>query len=79
VTTREAAELPGLTQARIRQLCAEGPIPCRKLGGDSFLKESDVKRFAKLPPGVRWPPAPASLGRGQGARGRERIAILASH
>jgi excisionase family DNA binding protein len=52
LSTQEAADILGVTSSRVRQLCAEGALPCQKLGRDWFLKRSDVKAFAKLPPGV---------------------------
>jgi excisionase family DNA binding protein len=52
LSTQEAADILGVTSSRVRQLCAEGALPCQKLGRDWFVKRSDVVKFSRLPPGV---------------------------
>jgi excisionase family DNA binding protein len=43
LTTQQAAEKLGISDARVRQLILEGRLPAEKLGRDLFIKESDLK------------------------------------
>ena len=61
LTTGEAAEALGVTQARIRQLCGEGYLPATKRGRDWWIKRKDLEEFADLPPGKTG--SPRRLGR----------------
>ena len=47
ITTKEAAELTGYTDARFRQLAIEGTIAARKRGRDWFLSKADVLAYAE--------------------------------
>jgi excisionase family DNA binding protein len=47
ITTGEAAELTGYTQAYVRQLILKGRLKAHKLGRDWFLKRSDVEEYAE--------------------------------
>ena len=42
LTTREAAEILGVTVGRVQQLVAEGRLPSVKVGRDRFILESDL-------------------------------------
>lgn len=45
LTTAEAAEALGVTDARIRQLCAAGSLACQKIGRDWLIPADEVERY----------------------------------
>jgi excisionase family DNA binding protein len=47
ITTTEAAELTGYTDARFRQLAASGAIAAKKRGRDWFLSKADVLAYTE--------------------------------
>ena len=47
ITTKEAAELTGYSDARFRQLAARGVIVARKRGRDWFLDKASVLAWAE--------------------------------
>jgi excisionase family DNA binding protein len=56
LSTREAAELLGLSPNRVRQLISSGQIPAHRVGRAYVLLEEDVRCFAGQPPGRRGRP-----------------------
>ena len=56
LTTGEAAEVLGVSQARVRQLCGEGYLPATKRGRDWWIKRKDLEDYAALPPGKTGSP-----------------------
>jgi excisionase family DNA binding protein len=57
ITTTEAAEMLGVSSARVRQLVADGTIPAQKFGPVNMVKVSDLEA-ARNRPGVGRPPNP---------------------
>jgi len=55
MTTTEAAEILGVSQARVRQLILAGRLPAIKHGRDWMIKRSELLRFTKL---IRTPGRP---------------------
>jgi excisionase family DNA binding protein len=51
LTTQQAAERLGVSDARIRQLVLGGRLPAQKLGRDLFIQESDLKLVQDRKPG----------------------------
>lgn len=49
ITTSDAAEILGVTPARVRQFVLEGRLKGKKLGRDLLLDESEVRAFASKP------------------------------
>lgn len=49
LTTKEVAELVGLTYVRINQLIKDGTLPAEKVGRDYMIKESDVELIKQRP------------------------------
>lgn len=49
ITTAQAAEILGVSAARVRQLIGEGRLEAVKLGRDLFVKKEDVIHFAAEP------------------------------
>jgi excisionase family DNA binding protein len=49
ITTSEAAEILGVTPARVRQFVLDGRLNGRKVGRDLLLDESEVRTFAAKP------------------------------
>jgi excisionase family DNA binding protein len=43
LTTQQAAEKLGISDARVRQLILEGRLPAEKLGRDLFIEESNLR------------------------------------
>ena len=56
ITVKEAAEILGVGEARVRKLCATGQIKAQKFGRDwAIVRESVEERAANTPPpGRRW-------------------------
>jgi excisionase family DNA binding protein len=51
LTTQQAAEKLGISDARIRQLILNGRLPAQKLGRDLFIEESDLRLVSERRPG----------------------------
>jgi len=51
LTTQQAAERLGISDARIRQLILNGRLPAQKLGRDLFIEESNLKLVSDRKPG----------------------------
>lgn len=51
LTTKKAADLLGVSAARVRQLVLSGKLPAEKFGRDLVIKESDLKLVANRPMG----------------------------
>jgi excisionase family DNA binding protein len=51
ITAPEAARRLGVSERRVRQLCALGQLPARKVARDWVIHPTDVERFAELEPG----------------------------
>jgi excisionase family DNA binding protein len=49
ITTSEAAEILGVTPARVRQFVLDGRLIGRKFGRDLLLDELEVRKFAAKP------------------------------
>ena len=47
ITTKEAAELTGYTDAYLRQLIGRGRLRAKKRGRDWFLSKADVLAYAE--------------------------------
>jgi excisionase family DNA binding protein len=47
VTTKEAAQILGVTPARVRQFIKDGRLAAEKRGRDHLLGEQEVKRFKR--------------------------------
>jgi excisionase family DNA binding protein len=47
VTTKEAAQILGVTPARIRQLIKAGRLIAEKRGRDHLIEEPEVQRFKR--------------------------------
>ena len=45
ITTKNAADILGITPVRVRQLIQQGQLPSVKHGRDHLLLEADVRRF----------------------------------
>lgn len=60
LTTRQAADILGVTASRIRQLVLERKLPAEKAGRDLLLKSSDVEaaKSRVTTPGRPKQPAP---------------------
>ncbi len=43
LTTKQVAEILGVTVGRVQQMVADGQLPATKIGRDNFIKESDLK------------------------------------
>jgi excisionase family DNA binding protein len=57
ISTKQAAKILGVTDARVRQLIKEKKLAKkRKIGRDWLLDEDEVKIFSKQPPGKRGSP-----------------------
>lgn len=44
ITTREAAKVLGISDARVRQLIYEGQLPAEKIGNSNLILESDLSK-----------------------------------
>lgn len=51
LTTQQAAERFGITDARVRQLVLRERIPAQKLGRDLLIQEGDLKLVQDRKPG----------------------------
>jgi excisionase family DNA binding protein len=51
LTTKEAAEILGVSQTRVQQLILDGRLPAQRMGRDNFIKEEDLKLVADRKPG----------------------------
>jgi excisionase family DNA binding protein len=51
VTVKEAAEILGLSDGRVRDLLGTGQLPGTKRGGAWFIRRRDVFAFKALPEG----------------------------
>ncbi len=60
LTTKEAADVLGVSAARVRQLVLSGQLPARKFGRDLVIEQSDLKSVASRPMG-RPPKAKAEV------------------
>ena len=47
VTTREAAQILGVTAVRVRQLIKDGRLVAEKRGRDHLLEDREVQRFKR--------------------------------
>ena len=47
VTTKEAAQILGVTPVRVRQLIKDGRLVAVKRGRDHLLEDREVKRFQR--------------------------------
>jgi excisionase family DNA binding protein len=54
LSTKQVAEILGITTVRVFQLIQEGKLPAKKIGRDWFVKASDVEE-AKNRPGAGRP------------------------
>lgn len=56
ITAGEAADILGITRARVTALCANGTLDARKSGGIWLLSKESVEARAMNPPrpGRRW-------------------------
>jgi excisionase family DNA binding protein len=46
ISTKQAADALGVSDARVRQLIAEGKLPAQKIGRDHLIAPADVKALA---------------------------------
>jgi excisionase family DNA binding protein len=67
LTTQQAAERLGITDARVRQLILSGRVPAQKLGRDLFIEEGDLKLVQDRKPG-----RPRRLDKPEGSKKREK-------
>jgi excisionase family DNA binding protein len=51
LTTREAAELLGVTPRRVVAMIQSGGLPAQKIGRDHLIKEADLKLVKDRKPG----------------------------
>lgn len=49
LTTKDAAQLLGVSASRVRQLILEGRIPSIKMGRDLLVKRDALEQFSGLP------------------------------
>jgi excisionase family DNA binding protein len=47
VTTKEAAQILGVTPARVRQFIKDGRLAAEKRGRDHLLEDQEVQRFKR--------------------------------
>ena len=43
LTTKQVADILGVTVGRVQQMVADGQLPAMKIGRDNFIKETDLK------------------------------------
>ena len=43
LTTKQVAEIIGVSVGRVQQMVADGQLPATKIGRDNFIKETDLK------------------------------------
>mgnify|MGYP001195674380 CR=1 FL=1 len=63
LSTPEAAERLGLSEAMVRRYCAQGRLPAKKVGKGWAIRRWDVERFAANP---RRSGRPAGIYQGSG-------------
>jgi excisionase family DNA binding protein len=63
LSTAEAADYLGLSETRVRQLCARGAIGA-KVGGRYIISQDELRQFAKIPRPVGNPNFGKSSGGG---------------
>jgi excisionase family DNA binding protein len=63
ITTTEAAEMLGVSSARVRQLVASGALPAQKFGPVNMVRVSDLE-LVKNRPGVGRPPSKKATTKG---------------
>jgi excisionase family DNA binding protein len=51
LTTKEVAEILGVTQTRVQQLILNGRLPAQRMGRDNFIREEDLKLVENRKPG----------------------------
>jgi excisionase family DNA binding protein len=51
ISTKEAAELLGVSTLRVQQLIWDGRLPAQKVGRDYVIQESDLKLVEDRKPG----------------------------
>lgn len=56
LSTREVAERLGISPNRVRQLISSGQLPAERVGKVYVVREGDLRRFARQPPGRRGKP-----------------------
>ena len=49
LTTKDVAQLLGVSASRVRQLILEGRIPSVKMGRDLWVKRNDLAQFSVIP------------------------------
>jgi excisionase family DNA binding protein len=57
LTTREAAEVLGVSKARVDQYCRKGRIPFAMAGQSRMILKADVAAFKRKPKGKPGRPA----------------------
>ncbi len=71
LTTKEVAEMLGVSTARVRQLVLSGQLPAEKFGRDLVIKGSDLQLVANRPIGrPKQGSAPASASNDTKAKKR---------
>ena len=55
LTTKQCAELIGVTDSWVRYLIIRGKLPATKLGRDWIVKEQDLEKFKAVPRKVGRP------------------------
>ena len=43
LTTKQVAEVLGVSVGRVQQMVADGQLPATKIGRDNFIKETNLK------------------------------------
>ena len=56
LTCHEAADIIGITDARVRQLIRDGALPGIRKGRFWLVRRRDVELFARLPRGIPGKP-----------------------
>jgi excisionase family DNA binding protein len=51
LTTKEAAQILGVSDARVRQLVLSGKLPAEKFGRDLMIDEADLEAVKERKPG----------------------------
>lgn len=78
LTTKEAADVLGVSAARVRQLVLSGQLPARKFGRDLVIEQSDLKSVVSRPmgrpPKAKAEDAPATAANGTTKRKMTKVA-----